>query len=117
MSLNLPRIAELLALDRERTQGDWTRVPQNQGGDLIAHPFETGNQMNPKGLRLIAFMMLRGNSIKEDEANADFIISAPELAEQLRLAVAEVERLEAWNDTLQAELDDRDVMRARGLSK
>jgi hypothetical protein len=57
------------------------RVPQTQGGDLIAHQYETGNQMNPKGLRLVAFMMVRGKSLAEDEDNAKLIAAAPDLLE------------------------------------
>lgn len=69
-------IAEVRARAEKATPGPWTRVPQTQGGDMIAREYETGNQMNPKGLRMIAFMMARGNSLKEDEANATLIAHA-----------------------------------------
>lgn len=72
------------------TPGPWDRVPQTRGGDLIAHRYETGNQMNPTGLRMVSFMMSRGNSLKEDEANADFVSSA---RTDIPALVAEVRRL------------------------
>ena len=68
----------------KHTPGPWSRVPQSKGGDLIAQEYETGNQMNPKGLRLIAFMMSRGDSLATDEANARLISIAPEMAEMIR---------------------------------
>jgi hypothetical protein len=70
------------------TAGPWSRVPQTNGSDLIAHEFETGNQMTPKGLRLIAFTMKRGNSLKEDEANTALILAAPAMLK----ALEEIER-------------------------
>ena len=69
------------------TPGPWSRVPQNRGGDLIAREYETGDQMNPKGLRLVTFMMARGDSLREDEANAALISAAPEMYEALKAAL------------------------------
>lgn len=66
------------------TPGPWSRVPQTSGGDLIAREYETGKQMQPKGLRLVAFMMARGNSLAEDEANAHLIAAAPLLLKTLQ---------------------------------
>ncbi len=73
------------------TEGPWTRVPQSRGGDLIALEYATGNQMNPKGFRLIAYMMVLGDSLETDEANARLIAAAPEMAELLK-SVIESER-------------------------
>ena len=67
----------------KHTPGPWSRVTQTQGGDLIAREIKTENQLNPKALRLICFMMMRGNSLHEDEANASLIAAAPELLEAL----------------------------------
>lgn len=54
---------------------------------MIAHPFETGNQMSPQGLRIVAFMMARRDSINEDKANAALVEAAPDLLEALKLSV------------------------------
>lgn len=78
------------AAEAKHTKGPWVRVPQSNGGDLIAHRYETGNQMNPTGLRLIAFMMARGNSIKEDEANASLMMAAPDMLAALKRCEAMV---------------------------
>lgn len=69
------------------TKGPWKEVPQNSAGPMIAHEFETGNQMNPTGLRLVCHVLQRGNSITEDRANAHLIAAAPELLEQLQALV------------------------------
>ena len=61
------------------TPGPWADIPQNGAGPMIAHKFETGNQINPTGLRLICHMLQRGNSLEQDEANARLIAAAPEL--------------------------------------
>ncbi len=61
------------------TDGPWTAVPQSDGSAMIAHEYETGNQMRPKGLRLVCHVLTRGNSLKQDEANARLIAAAPEL--------------------------------------
>lgn len=81
------------------TPGPWTRVPQTKGGDLIAREFATGNQMNPKGLRLVAFMMARGDSLPEDEANARLITAAPDLLAALRMTA---EALAEYTSTCEA---------------
>lgn len=51
------------------TPGPWTLLPQNGAGPMLVHEYETGNQMNPTGYRLIAHMLQRGNSLEEDRAN------------------------------------------------
>lgn len=89
------------------TPGIWERVPQSQGGDLIAHRFETGNQMNPMGLRLVCFMVARGNSLKEDEANANLSTAAPDLLDIAdavckMFALAGVPAIENSNDPTEA---------------
>jgi hypothetical protein len=68
----------------KHTKGPWSQVPQTNGSTLIAHEFETGKQMNPKGLRLVCFTMARGNSLPENEANARLIAAAPDLLEALQ---------------------------------
>lgn len=70
------------------TPGPWVAVPQSDGSAMIAHEFETGKQMNPKGLRLIAHVLARRNSLAEDEANARLIAAAPELYASLRATLA-----------------------------
>ena len=57
------------------TQEPWILVPQSDGSAMIAREFETGKQMNPKGLRLIAHALARRDSLKEDEANARRIVA------------------------------------------
>lgn len=75
--------------DIAHTEGPWEIVPQHGAGQvLIAHPFDTGKQMAPRGLRIIGFVMHRGNSLAEDDANARLIASAPDMK-------AEIERLRA----------------------
>lgn len=66
------------------TKGPWAIVPQSAGGPMIAHPFDTGKQMNPRGLRLICHVLTRGNSIAEDDANARLIAASPDLLEALQ---------------------------------
>lgn len=68
----------------EHTPGTWIKVPQTNGDILIAREFLTGNQMQPKGLRIVGFIMTRGNSLVEDEANANLVASAPELLQALQ---------------------------------
>ncbi len=58
------------------TPTPWVAVPQSDGSAMIAHEYETGKQMNPKGLRLICHVMSRGNSLRQDEANAELIVRA-----------------------------------------
>jgi hypothetical protein len=71
----------------KHTPGPWVQVPQTNGGTLIAHPFETGKQMSPRGLRVICFTMDRASSLFEDEANARLIAAAPGLLEALEYAL------------------------------
>lgn len=61
------------------TKGPWYVIPQSNGSAMIAREYETGKQLNPKGLRLIANSLARGDSLTEDEANARLIAAAPEL--------------------------------------
>ena len=68
----------------KHTAGPWTLVPQSNGASMVAHEYETGKQMNPKGLRLISMMLARRDSLQEDEANARLIAAAPDLLEALR---------------------------------
>ena len=70
----------------QHTAEPWVIVPQSDGSAMIAREFETGKQMNPKGLRLIAHCLARGNTLPEDEANAHLIASAPELLEACKAA-------------------------------
>lgn len=61
----------------KHTPGPWEIVLQSGAGPMIAHRFDTGKQMNPTGLRLIAHMLERGNTFLEDRANAQLIANAP----------------------------------------
>lgn len=70
----------------KHTPGQWEIIPQSIGGSIIAHPFETSQQLNPTGLRLICQMWQRGSSLAEDQANASLIAAAPELLEALKEA-------------------------------
>lgn len=85
---HIAQIRELIELAEKATVEPWECVPQTDGSSFIAHPYETGKQINPKGLRLIAHIMMRGNSLKENEASAAFIAAArnaiPALVEVLR---------------------------------
>jgi hypothetical protein len=76
------------------TPGPWEIIPQHGAGPMIAHPFETGNQMNPRGLRLVCHVLARGNSLAQDDANARLITAAPDLLAALQLAVIRDETLE-----------------------
>lgn len=69
------------------TQTPWIGVPQSNGSTMIAREFETGEQMNPKGLRIIAFTMARGNSLTEDEANAALIVHRVNIYDELVEAI------------------------------
>lgn len=60
----------------QHTPVPWSQLPQNGAGPMIVHDFETGNQMNPIGYRLIAHMLQRRDSLDEDQANGDFIVRA-----------------------------------------
>lgn len=68
----------------KHTDGPWSIIPQSNGTSLIAREYETGNQMKPKGLRLVAFTMQRGSSLPEDEANARLIAAAPDMLAALK---------------------------------
>lgn len=75
----------------KHTSLPWVAIPQNGAGSLIAHVYETHDQMRPTGLRLIAHMLERKSSLAEDRANAELIVTA----------------VNAW--------DDADALRARLL--
>ena len=66
------------------TPAPWIAIPQTDGSSILAHEYETTNQMKPKGFRIIAHLLARLNSIKEDEANARLILAAPDLLEVLK---------------------------------
>lgn len=66
------------------TPAPWTIIPQHQAGPMIAHEYETGNQMNPKGLRLICHVLQRKDSLATDVDNARLIAAAPKLLATLR---------------------------------
>jgi hypothetical protein len=70
------------------TEGPWEEIPQHGAGPMIARRFDTGNQMNPTGLRLICHVMQRRDSLLTDEANAHLIAAAPDLYEALAGYVA-----------------------------
>ena len=71
-------------IEQKWTTGPWVIVPQDDGSAMVAHEYDTGKQMNPKGLRLISHVLVRGNSLRQDEANARLIAAAPEMYEALR---------------------------------
>lgn len=102
---------ELLRLCEEATETPWEEVPQNGAGPIIAHRFGTGNQMQPTGLRLICHVLQRGNSLKQDRANAAFIAAArsavsdllaenEKQASEIAAFTAECGHLEAENERL-----------------
>ena len=70
------------------TQGPWASIPQGNGSTMIVHEFITGDQINPKGFRLIANVFARMSTLKEDEANSRLIAAAPNLLEALQAALA-----------------------------
>lgn len=74
-----PAQTEPAIAEAAHTPGPWSIVPQNGVGPMIAREYETGKQMNPKGLRLVCHVLARGNSLPEDEANARLIAAAPDL--------------------------------------
>jgi hypothetical protein len=90
--LTSAREREIDELRAAITPGEWSAVPQTDGSKMICHEFETGKQMNPKGLRLIAHSLARKNSLAEDEANAAFIAAAPQIVDDQK---AEIEALRA----------------------
>lgn len=65
------------------TPGPWKLLPQHHAGPMIVHTYETGNQMNPTGFRLIAHALERKDSLATDRANAAVLAAAPELLEAL----------------------------------
>ena len=94
----------------KHTPGPWARVPQTQGGDLIAREYFTGKQMNQRGLRLVCFMLARADSFEEDEANARLIAAAPETAAQRdRLRVINAELLAALEAALRIRPNRHDL--------
>lgn len=62
--------------DTRHTRLPWMEVAQGDGSAMIVHEHETGNQMKPKGFRIVAQAFARKNSLAEDEANAAFIVRA-----------------------------------------
>jgi hypothetical protein len=83
------------------TPWPWNIVPQNRAGPIIAHRFDTGNQMTPTGLRLIAHVLERGNSLEQDRANADLIAAAPDMYTALK-ALADKGEMAYWAGEWQA---------------
>lgn len=75
----------------EHTPTPWSIVPQTNGSSMIVRHYETGKQLCPKAMRIIAHVLARGNTLSEDEGNAAFILEAcnshAHLQEQLRVAV------------------------------
>lgn len=67
------------------TPGPWSLLPQNGAGPMVVQEFVTGKQRTPIGYRLIAHMLQRGDSLKQDQANARLIAAAPELLEALTM--------------------------------
>jgi hypothetical protein len=110
------------------TEGPWEEIPQHGAGPMIARRFDTGNQMNPTGLRLICHVMQRRDSLLTDEANAALIAAAPDLYEALveaRLAVAaDVEAADdpdgqysGYRDLFAARLAKIDLALSKALGK
>lgn len=79
----------------EHTATPWVNIPQTNGSSMICREYETGDQMNPKGLRLIANVLARLGSLREDEANTEFIVRAVNSHDDL---VKAVERWLSWCD-------------------
>jgi hypothetical protein len=76
-----------MASETKHTEGPWTLLPQNGAGPMLVHEYETGNQMNPTGYRLIAHMLQRGNSLEQDRANHNLCAAAPEMLAALKRIV------------------------------
>ena len=68
----------------KHTPGPWDVIPQNGAGPMIAHCYDTGNDINPTGLRLVCHVLERKASQEVDRANARLIAAAPELLEALK---------------------------------
>lgn len=90
----------------KHTATPWILVPQSDGSYLIAHEYETGKQMNPKGLRLIAFTMARRDSLEMDDANAETIVQCVNgwdaltaERDRLRAALELIRDLDTFNGT------------------
>ena len=61
----------------KHTPGPWDVIPQNGAGPMIAHRYDTGNDINPTGLRLVCHVLERKASFEVDAANARLIAAAP----------------------------------------
>jgi len=72
---------------------------------MLARVIETGEQMQPTRLRLIAHLLERGNSLDEDRKNAEFIVKAVNLHDQL---LAACKQQHAVIDLLMAKLIELD---------
>ena len=66
-------------MENKHTPGPWDVIPQGANGPLIARQYETGQQLNPKGLRLVCHVLTRRDSLSQDEANARLLAAAPDL--------------------------------------
>lgn len=77
-------------METKHTPTPWVNIPQSNGSAMLAREYETGNQMNPKGLRLIGNILARGNSLSEDEANAEFIVRSCNVHDELVAALYEI---------------------------
>jgi hypothetical protein len=86
----------------QHTPGPWSQIPQSTGGPIIAHKYETGNQLNPIGLRLVGLTMARKDSLKEDEANARLMAAAPDLLSALRMVLDDPSSLDGRPRTYEA---------------
>ncbi len=74
-------------MESKHTPAPWIEIPQSNGSRMIALEYETGEQNNPKCLRLIANVIARKDTLLIDEANARLVASAPELLEALKAIV------------------------------
>jgi hypothetical protein len=93
-------LAELKRLHAAATPDEWRIVPQNDGSAMIAREYETGNQMEPKGLRIVGLIMARWNSLPMDEANAELIVALRNAIPAILAMGAECERLRGERDAL-----------------
>lgn len=87
--------------DTAHTPTPWELVPQNGGGPIIVRRIETGSQMAPTKLRLIAQCFERGNSFAEDKANAEFLVRASNSHQDLLDALKTLYeiRCNQWHET------------------
>ena len=81
--------------ENKATARPWQTIPQGNGSAMVCHEYETGQQMNPKGLRLIAHVLARRDTLKEDEANAALIVRAVNGLGEVEAMRARIVRLEA----------------------